>query len=109
MIARSAPSSPAPSARRDAALGLDRSARPSKPGDRAANGSYGAARLSDSAGFLTYLRALPTGTRFLHAASARRSGSRSNAAATWLRFAAPFTEIQGRQPYPIVPKIRTAP
>jgi hypothetical protein len=32
MIARSAPS-----ARRYAALGLDRSARPSKPGDRAAN------------------------------------------------------------------------
>jgi hypothetical protein len=30
--------------------------------DRAANGSYGAARLSDGAGFLTYLRALPTGT-----------------------------------------------
>jgi hypothetical protein len=39
MIARSAPSpsSPAPSARRYAALGLDRSARPSKWGDRAAN------------------------------------------------------------------------
>src|SRR5262249_5527320 len=70
VIARSAPSSPAPSARRDAALGLDRSARPSKPGDRAANGSYGAARLSDGAGFLTYLRALPTGTRSLHAAGA---------------------------------------
>ena len=80
------------------ALGLDRSARPSKPGDRAANGSYGAARLSDGAGSLTYPRALPTGTRFLHAASARRSGSRSNAAATWLRFAAPFSQIQGRSP-----------
>src|SRR6266496_1598330 len=39
MIARSAPSrsSPAPSARRYAALGLDRSARPSKRGNHAAN------------------------------------------------------------------------
>src|SRR5881396_3121812 len=39
MIARSAPSpsSPAPSARRCAALGPDCSARPSKRGDRAAN------------------------------------------------------------------------
>ena len=40
MIARSAPwpSSPAPSARREAALGLDRSARPSRSGSHAANG-----------------------------------------------------------------------
>jgi DNA-binding transcriptional LysR family regulator len=39
MIARPAlsPSSPAPSARRYTALGLDRGARPSKSGDRAAN------------------------------------------------------------------------
>ncbi len=39
MIARSAPSpsSPAPSARRYAALGPDRSARPSKRGNHAAN------------------------------------------------------------------------
>ena len=40
MVARSAPwpSSPAPSARREAALGLDRSARPSRLGSHAANG-----------------------------------------------------------------------
>ena len=40
MVARSAPwpSSPAPSARREAAVGLDRSARPSRLGSHAANG-----------------------------------------------------------------------